>query len=961
MTEAQKQQPALFTALDLFVDRHIGPTADDIKEMLAEVGADTLEHLVDRVVPDSIRDRMALQLGQERGEREIIDELRTMAERNLVYRSLIGMGYYNCITPPIIQRNILENPGWYTQYTPYQAEISQGRLEALINFQTMIRDLTGLPLSNASLLDEGTAAAEAMTMCFAIARKKKRGFVVSAHCHPQIIAVVETRAQPLGIEIHKADDLNTFDFEGKDIAGILIQYPDTNGKIVDPSRAIERAHKADALVVMAADPLALTLLRPPGEWGADIAIGSTQRFGIPLGYGGPHAAYLACRDEYRRHLPGRLIGVSLDVHGKTGYRLSLQTREQHIRRDRATSNICTSQVLLGIMASMYAVYHGADGLRKIAQRIHNLTSLLQTGLQDLGYKITEAPIFDTLRIHLEPQVSSKIIDAALQKHINLRQYDNGDIGISLDETCGRQEIADLFEIFDLGQNMPFDLNQLASAQNAEYNSTFARTSKYLTHEVFQLYQSEHELLRYIFRLQSRDISLVNSMIPLGSCTMKLNGTSEMLPVSWPHFNAIHPFAPSSQVIGYRELFKQLSDDLAEITGLPAISLQPNAGSQGEYAGLLVIRAYHHSRGDTERDICLIPTSAHGTNPASAVMAGFKVVTVNCDLQGDIDLADLELKAKQHANKLGAIMITYPSTHGVFEEGIQKICDIVHKYGGQVYLDGANMNALVGICRPGKFGADVCHLNLHKTFSIPHGGGGPGMGPIAAAPHLAAFMPGHPIVDLEYTNPIGPISAAPYGSASILPISWTYIKLMGTYGLTRATQVAILNANYMARRLSAHYNILYTGSNCGVAHEFILDLRPFKASASIEAVDVAKRLMDFGFHSPTMSWPVAGTLMIEPTESESKAELDRFCDAMIAIRKEIQDIIDGHSDPQNNPLKNAPHPLHIITANEWHYPYSREQAAFPVLWTRLHKFWPAVGRIDDAYGDRNLFCSCPPVS
>lgn len=951
---------ALFSAQDTFVSRHIGPNASEMEDMLQTLGLTSLEALVDQVVPENIRYKKPLELGLPRGEHELLQALRQMADQNKVFRSMIGLGYHACITPPVIQRNILENPGWYTQYTPYQAEISQGRMEALINFQTMISDMTGLPLSNASLLDEATAAAEAMSMCFAIHRNQRKSFVISKDCHPQTIAVVTTRAKPLGIELHVVDDLLSFDFAGHETAGVLLQYPTSDGRVLDPSAIIERAHTAGTLVVMAADLLALTLLKPPGEWGADIAIGSSQRFGVPMGFGGPHAAYLATQEKYQRQMPGRLIGVSRDARGKSGYRLTLQTREQHIRRDKATSNICTSQVLLAVMASMYAVYHGPQGLKQIAETVHNKTQLLDTGLQQLGYNTGSEPFFDSLRIASTASQQQNIRALALQHAINLRYYDNGDVGVSLDETTTQQDMETLLAIFALGQKTPPALDTLVGKIQTRDTSTLARTSHFLTHDVFNSYHAEHEMLRYIHRLQNRDLSLTHSMIPLGSCTMKLNGTSEMLPVTWATFGQLHPFSPIEQTQGYQQLFAQLSQWLAEITGFDGVSLQPNAGSQGEYTGLLVIRAYHESRGENHRNVCLIPTSAHGTNPASAVMAGFQVVPVACNEHGDIDLTDLEQKAKQHTDKLGALMVTYPSTHGVFEQGIRQICDIIHAFGGQVYMDGANMNAQVGLCRPGDMGADVCHLNLHKTFCIPHGGGGPGMGPIATAPHLSPFLPGHPLCqEVGGSQAIGPVSAAPYGSPSILPISWVYIALMGETGLRRATQVAILNANYMATRLSSHYNILYTGKNNRVAHEFILDLRPFKP-LHVEAVDVAKRLMDFGFHSPTMSWPVPGTLMIEPTESESKAELDRFCDAMIAIRQEIQAIEQGRLDKEDNPLKNAPHCIEVVTSSEWPHAYPREQAAFPLPWVRRNKFWPAVSRMDDAFGDRHLVCTCPPM-
>ena len=944
---------------DTFLHRHLGPTDADIQEMLATLGLQSLDALTDATVPEEIRIPKQLAFGADLGEYEVLAELRARAKRNQVFRSFIGMGYYDCITPPVIQRNILENPGWYTQYTPYQAEIAQGRLEALLNFQTMVADLTGLPLANASLLDEATAAAEAMAMCWHIKGAGKKGFFVSQDCHPQTIAVLQTRAEPLGITLHigHADESAVTD---QNLFGVLMQYPTTDGYVRDYSTLVERAHAAGAMVVVATDLLALALLRPPGEFRADIAVGSSQRFGVPLGFGGPHAAFLSAKDEYKRQVPGRIVGVSRDAGGKPAFRLSLQTREQHIRRDKATSNICTAQVLLAVMAGMYAVYHGPEGIRRIAERVHGLALTLAEGLRRLGCTVGDQPFFDTLKVRPGGQSVARICTLAYQHRINLCPYDDNSVGISLDEATTAPEIQTLFEIFAGGNPVPFTVEDVAAHVSLGFPPVLARTSKYLTHPVFNRYHSEHEILRYMYRLQSRDLSLVHSMIPLGSCTMKLNATSEMMPVTWPEFSRIHPFAHAEQTRGYEELFQQLERWLAEITGFSAVSLQPNAGSQGEYAGLMVIRAYHRYHGESRRDVCLIPVSAHGTNPASAVTAGMKVVPVACDERGNIDLADLEAKAKEHHDKLAALMITYPSTHGVFEEGVRRVCQIVHAHGGQVYMDGANMNAQVGLCRPGDFGADVCHLNLHKTFCIPHGGGGPGMGPIGVAAHLAPFLPGHPVTHLGGQQSIGPVSAAPYDSPSILTISWVYIALMGAEGLTKATQVAILNANYMAKRLEKHFQVLYAGKNGFVAHEFILDMRQFKESAGVGVVDVAKRLMDYGFHSPTMSWPVPGTLMIEPTESESKAELDRFCDALISIRGEIQEIAEGRMPRDNNVLKNAPHTAEAVTATEWYRPYSRQQAAFPAPWVRDRKFWPAVARIDDAYGDRNLVCTCPPI-
>jgi glycine dehydrogenase len=930
--------------------------------MLASVGVPSLEALADATVPADIRFRRPLDLSLNRGEREVLHELKRLASANRVYRSLIGMGYYDCVTPPVIQRNILENPGWYTQYTPYQAEIAQGRLEALVNFQTMVADLTGLPLANASLLDEATAAAEAMAMCHTIVRAaghERKEFFVSHDCHPQTTAVMQTRAEPLGLTI-RTGATRSLDVRDGRLCGILLQYPGTDGYVGDYSALVSEAKRAGVLVVVATDLLALTLLRPPGEFGADIAVGSSQRFGVPVGFGGPHAAFLSTKEEYKRQMPGRIVGVSKDVTGKPACRLALQTREQHIRREKATSNICTAQVLLAVMAGMYAVYHGPDGLRRIAERVHGLTSILAEGLRRLGFDVAPKLFFDTIRVPVAPSQAEQILARADDRRINLRRHEDGSLGLSLDEASSPEEVGRLWEVFVGHDRVPFTVADLAAAVDLKYPPALARSTKYLTHEVFNRYHSEHEMLRYLHRLQAKDLSLVHSMIPLGSCTMKLNATSEMLPVTWPEFASLHPFAPVEQTRGYQELFRQLEAWLAEITGFAAISLQPNAGSQGEYAGLMVIRAYHRAQGEGHRDICLIPVSAHGTNPASAAMAGMTVVPVACDRQGNVDLADLEAKASEHRDRLSALMLTYPSTHGVFEAGVRRMCQIVHTHGGQVYMDGANMNAQVGLCRPGDIGADVCHLNLHKTFCIPHGGGGPGMGPIGVARHLRPFLPGHPVTKLGGPDAIGPVSAAPYGSASILPISWVYIALMGRDGLTKATEVAILNANYMAKRLEKHYPILYTGTSGLVAHEFILDLRPFKDSAGVEAMDVAKRLMDYGFHAPTVSFPVAGTLMIEPTESEAKAELDRLCEALMLIRAEIQEIAEGRQPRTNNLLKNAPHTASIVAADEWTRPYSREQAAFPAPWVRQNKFWPSVSRIDEAYGDRHLVCSCPPM-
>ena len=938
---------------DRFAGRHIGPGPTETHEMLKLLGFASLDALIDEAIPSNIRLHQRLQLPEARSEFEVLNELRTIAARNQVFRSYIGMGFYDCITPAVIQRNILENPGWYTQYTPYQAEISQGRLEGLLNFQTMVCDLTGLEIANASMLDEATAAAEAMMMCHRLKGTESRNrFFVSEHCHPQNIEIVRTRAGALGIEVVVGDH-RAFAFD-ETVFGALVQFPDTFGTLHDYAAFFERGHAAGALMVVAADILTLALFKPPGEFGADIAVGNTQRFGVPLGFGGPHAAYFATRDEFKRQMPGRLVGVSRDSRGRPALRLSLGTREQHIRREKATSNICTAQALLANMSSAYAVYHGPDGIRQIARRIVSLTSVLAAGLQKLGLDVGPTPAFDTLRIGLRSRSSADVVRIAESLRINLRLIDQNTVGISLDETVTERDLADLLLVFNDGKKPDFTVDQLAVEPSATIPANLVRTSPYLKHPVFNTHHSETEMMRYLKRLELRDLSLTHSMIPLGSCTMKLNASCEMLPLSWPEFSRLHPFAPLRQSRGYQMLFEQLEGWLAEITGFAGVSLQPNAGSQGEYAGLLVIRAYHTDRGQPHRNVCLIPTSAHGTNPASAVMAGLKVVAVACDKEGNIDVADLRAKAADHANDLACLMVTYPSTHGVFEESIREICQIVHEHGGQVYMDGANMNAQVGLCRPGDIGADVCHLNLHKTFCIPHGGGGPGMGPIGVAEHLVDFLPGHSVVNLGGENPIGAVSAAPWGSASILTISWVYFAAMGAAGLTDATKFAILNANYISRRLENDFPTLYKGHGNLVAHECILDLRQFK---TVTAEDVAKRLMDYGFHAPTLSWPVAGTLMVEPTESESKAELDRFCDAMIAIHGEIQSIESGRMDARDNPLKNAPHTADMMAAEPWSHPYSREQAAFPAPWLKDNKFWPAVGRVDNVFGDRNLVCSC----
>ena len=949
------QTGEIISNFDSFARRHIGPNDDEVREMLRDAGFENLEALVDATVPKNIRLDRQLHLPQAKSETEALAELRALATKNKVARSFIGAGYHDCITPPVIQRNILENPGWYTAYTPYQAELAQGRLEALLNFQTMIVDLTKLDIANASLLDEATAAAEAMALCRAVA-SDRRTFFVADNCHPQTIEVVRTRAKPLGIEV-KIDNYARCKFDDT-VFGALVQYPATDGAICDYAEFVRQAHDAGALVVVAADILALTLLKPPGEFDGDVAVGSTQRFGVPLGFGGPHAAYFATRDQYKRHMPGRLVGVSHDVEGRPAYRLALQTREQHIRRDKATSNICTAQVLLAVIASMYAVYHGPRGLRAIAERIDRLTSKLAFGLKNLGFKIAHENFFDTVRVEVES--SATILEHAKKAGCNLREIGPRAIGVSFDETTSESDIELLMSIFR-GTHVRDFADDKLDASAFRVPKSALRDSEFLTHPVFNTHHIETEMLRYLKKLESRDLSLTTSMIPLGSCTMKLNATAEMFPISWPEFAKLHPFAPVDQTIGYIDMCKQLEEWLTEITGFAAVSLQPNAGSQGEYAGLLAIREFHASRGQAYRNICLIPTSAHGTNPASAVMAGFKVVAVACLKDGDVDLADLRAKADEHARDLAALMVTYPSTHGVFETTIREICEIVHTHGGQVYMDGANMNAQVGLCRPGDFDADVFHLNLHKTFCIPHGGGGPGAGPIGVAKHLAPFLPAQASLnaDVDLNKRVGPVAAAPYGSASILTISWMYIRMMGAAGLKRASEVAILNANYIAKRLDPCFPVLFKGRRGLVAHECIVDLRQWK-SAGVEVEDVAKRLMDYGFHAPTVSFPVAGTMMIEPTESESKDELDRFCDAMISIHAEIEAIANGKIDKKNNPIKNAPHTTRQIAAEKWDHPYSREVAAFPAPWTREHKFWPAVARIDNVYGDRNLFCSCPPM-
>ena len=942
-----------------FVPRHIGPSDADVRAMLDLLGYDTLDALIDATVPAGIRmNRPARRSTNRCPEYDALSNLRAVARRNQIARSYLGLGYNDCVTPPVIQRNILENPGWYTAYTPYQAEVAQGRLEALLIFQTMVMDLTGLEIANASLLDEGTAAAEAMALAYAVHGKPgKETFFISDECHPQTIDVVKTRAHARGVTVVVGDWRKAP--IGAEVFGALLQYPATDGAVHDYRQFCERAHAVGALVTVATDLMSLVLLTPPGDWGADVAVGNSQRFGVPLGYGGPHAAFFATKDEFKRQLPGRIIGVSRDADGKPALRMALQTREQHIRREKATSNVCTAQVLLAVIAGMYAVWHGPERLTAIATRIHELAATLAAGLEKLGYSLTSNDYFDTISVEMGQRPASDVVGAARARGINLRALGSR-VVVALDETTTTSDVDELLQIFAAGIATAPTVAGLAGSIDARYDERFSRTTPFLTHSVFQNYHSETEMLRYLKRLETKDLSLTTSMIPLGSCTMKLNATAEMYPVTWPEFGKMHPFAPVEQAKGYREMFTRLEKALSEITGFAGVSLQPNAGSQGEYAGLLVIRQYHESRGDTHRNVCLIPQSAHGTNPASAVMAGMKVVVVKNTEAGNIDVADLEEKATANAANLAALMVTYPSTHGVFEESITGVCGIVHKFGGQVYLDGANMNAMVGLARPGDIGADVCHLNLHKTFCIPHGGGGPGMGPIGVAAHLVEFLPGNPVVNTGGAHGVGAVSAAPWGSASILPISMMYIDMMGGDGLTQATKVAILNANYMAKRLEPHYPVLYKGKNGMVAHECIVDPRPLKTSAGVEVEDIAKRLMDYGFHAPTVSFPVAGTLMIEPTESESKAELDRFCDALIAIREEIKEIELGIGDRQDNPLKHAPHPLHRVLSDKWQHAYSRERAAFPAPWTREHKFWPSVGRVESAYGDRNLVCSCPPT-
>ena len=941
-----------------FVDRHIGPRDADVAAMLETVGHESLEALAAAAVPASIRAALPENFPESRTEEDVLAALAALAARNRVARSMIGLGYHDTHTPPVIQRNILENPGWYTAYTPYQPEISQGRLEALLNFQTMVMDLTGFSCANASLLDEGTAAAEAMQMSHGIARNGSDRFFVSESCLPQTIAVVRTRAEAVGISVEVGDHRAGLP-EGP-FFGMLLQYPTADGGVPDYRPIVERAREAGTVVTVAADLLSLVLLTPPGEFGADIAVGSAQRFGVPLGYGGPHAAFFATHEKYRRAMPGRIVGVSVDTRGRSALRLALQTREQHIRREKATSNICTAQVLLAVIAGMYAVYHGPDGLARIARRAHRLADILAEGLTRLGFSIENETWFATLTVRTSGEARA-VLRRAAEAGYNLRPIDDDRLGVALDETTTRADVEAVWRAFAGGADPGFSVADLEDGARHGLPAEAARRTPFLEHPVFSLYRSETEMLRYMRRLEGRDVTLDRSMIPLGSCTMKLNATAEMTPITWPGFAAIHPFAPADQTAGYRALVASLERMLCAATGFAAVSLQPNAGSQGEYAGLMVIRRYHEERGEGGRDVCLIPSSAHGTNPASAVMAGMKVAVIACDDDGNVDLADLRAKADAHAGALAALMITYPSTHGVFEEAIVEICQVVHEAGGQVYMDGANLNALLGLALPGRFGPDVAHMNLHKTFCIPHGGGGPGVGPIGVAAHLAPYLPGHPLVpEAGPEGGIGPISAAPWGSAGILPISWAYIAMMGRSGLTRASQVAILNANYVAKRLAGHYPVLYTAKNGMVAHECIVDVRHLKRSSGVEVEDIAKRLMDYGFHAPTMSFPVPGTLMIEPTESESKAELDRFCAAMIAIREEVAAIERGLLDAADNPLKNAPHTLEDVVADAWSHRYDRTRAVFPTEDTRRAKYWPPVNRIDQVHGDRNLICACPPL-
>ena len=946
-----------------FTRRHIGPGPSDVEAMLATISAGSLDQLIDETVPKSIRLKRPLRVPAGLSEHEYLEHAAEVAAKNKVFTSMIGLGYYDCITPPVILRNVFENPAWYTPYTPYQAEIAQGRLASLLNFQTMIKDLTGMEMANASLLDEATAAAEAMVMLQRIHQRMNRKstantFFVSDRVYPQTLSVLRGRAEPLGIVL-QVGQFRTAEF-GAQHFGALVQFPDADGMVCDYRSFITRAKAAQVPVAVASDVLALTLLTPPGEMGADVVFGSAQRFGVPMGYGGPHAAFFATREDHVREMPGRIIGVSVDASGKPAFRMALQTREQHIRREKAKSNICTAQALLANIAGFYGVYHGAQGLKNIAMRVHQLARVLEGRLRGLGYAQTNPYYFDTLRIATDKPRAEKIRALALKKKINLRYEDDGHIGIALDETTRAGHVQSLVAIFAAAAGLAapaLDVDAEASAIELIYHEDLVRTSAFMTAPVFSAHRSETGMMRYIKQLEQKDLGLNEAMIPLGSCTMKLNAAAEMMPVTWPAFGRMHPFAPADQAKGYASIFKFLEKTLAHITGFDAMSLQPNSGAQGEYAGLMAIRGYHLSRGDAHRNVALIPSSAHGTNPASAVMAGMEVVIINCDHQGRVDMADLKAKATAHADRLAALMVTYPSTYGVFEDNIREVCALIHKLGGQVYMDGANMNAQVGLTSPGAIGADVCHLNLHKTFSIPHGGGGPGMGPIGVAKHLAPFLPGHP---LAQQNGLHAVSAAPWGSASILLISYGYIKMLGGDGMTHATKVAILNANYIKARLEKHYDVHFVGNHGRVAHEMIFDLRPLKEKSGVDETDVAKRLMDYGFHAPTVSWPVPGTMMIEPTESEPKEELDRFCDAMISIRGEIQAVINGEADRDDNVLKHAPHTAAEVTSDTWTHAYTREQAAYPLPFLRTRKFWPSVGRIDNPYGDRNLVCSCAPV-
>ncbi|WP_413664539.1 aminomethyl-transferring glycine dehydrogenase [Microbulbifer sp. CNSA002] len=946
---------------DAFIHRHIGPDAKQVEAMLETLGVASLEELIEKTVPEAIRKTDELDLADAINEVEALAELKDIAARNKIYRTFIGMGYHDTITPNVILRNVLENPGWYTAYTPYQPEIAQGRLEGLLNFQQMIMDLTGMELANASMLDEGTAAAEAMAMCKRqVKRNKSNVYFVDQDCHPQTIAVVKTRAEHFGFEVVVGDVEKDIPAE---LFGALLQYPGSTGRVRDLSDIIAKVHEANALVTVAADLMSLVALRAPGDMGADVVVGCNQRFGIPMGYGGPHAGFFAFREAYKRSAPGRIIGVSVDSKGKRALRMAMQTREQHIRREKANSNICTSQVLLAVMSAFYAIYHGPEGLKTIAARIQRLADILASALQQEGFNLAHDSWFDTLNVTVGAK-QEEIYQRALAAEINLRKIGEDALGVSLSETATLQDVSDLINAF-IGTEHSIDLHtldsEIASKGSLGVPASLVRETEFLTHPVFNTYHSETEMLRYLKSLEAKDIALNHSMIPLGSCTMKLNATAEMIPVTWPEFGKLHPFAPVDQAEGYAEMFRQLQQMLSACTGYDAVSLQPNAGSQGEYAGLVAIKKYFEAKGETQRDICLIPASAHGTNPASAMMVSMKVVVVACDDKGNVDIEDLKAKIEEHGDRIAALMVTYPSTHGVFEEGIREVCDLVHQAGGQVYIDGANMNALIGVAAPGQFGGDVSHLNLHKTFCIPHGGGGPGMGPIAVGEHLKPYLAAHPVTEVPETNlDNGTISAAPWGSASILPISWMYIRMMGKQGMKQATEMAILNANYVAKKLGEHYSLLYTGTNGFVAHECLVDLRPLKEASGITEEDIAKRLMDFGFHSPTMSFPVAGTLMIEPTESESKGELDRFIEAMATIRQEVEDVTSGKYTPEDNPLHNAPHTLEDVMSGEWTHSYSRDIAARPAAWLKEHKVWPAANRIDNVYGDRNLICSCPPI-